>query len=80
MIPEPAHYSALIGKPTTVIWGSALLERIHPVGKNVQICVIPVPCRPCRQKGKVCSQGNNKCLENIGVELVLKSFFIALSK
>lgn len=70
----PAHYAALIGKPTTVIWGPGYLERIHPVGKNVQICVIEAKCRPCRQKGDVCKNGKNSCLENISVEMVMECF------
>jgi ADP-heptose:LPS heptosyltransferase len=70
----PAHYAALVGKPTTVIWGPGYLERIHPVGLNVQICVIEADCRPCRQKGDVCNKGKNSCLVDICVEMVMEHF------
>jgi ADP-heptose:LPS heptosyltransferase len=70
----PAHYAALIGKPTTVIWGPGYLERIHPIGKNVQICIIEANCRPCRQKGDVCKNGKNNCLVDISVDKVMEYF------
>lgn len=70
----PAHYAALIGKPTTVIWGPGFFERIHPKGKNVNFCISPVNCRPCRQKGKSCMAGNNSCLQNISVDMVMEIF------
>jgi ADP-heptose:LPS heptosyltransferase len=70
----PAHYAALTGKPTTVIWGPGYLERIHPVGKNVEICVIAADCRPCRQKGDVCKKGKSSCLIDISVKMVMEHF------
>lgn len=76
----PAHYAALIGKPTTVIWGPGYFERIHPVGENVQICILPSTCRPCRQKNSVCKKGANFCLIEISVEMVLEAFERTLLK
>lgn len=70
----PAHYSALIGKPSTVLWGGAPFERIHPVGKNVQFCKIDVDCRPCRHRGDTCLRGDNECLKKISVNDVLGIF------
>ncbi|HEX3019944.1 MAG TPA: glycosyltransferase family 9 protein [Chitinispirillaceae bacterium] len=70
----PAHFAALTGKPTTVIWGPGYFQRIHPVGKNVHFCILPVNCRPCRQKGDTCKAGNNICLQNITVEMVMEKF------
>ena len=76
----PAHYAALIGKPTTIIWGPGLFERIHARGKNVHFCIVPVNCRPCRQKGVTCQRGNNICLQNVTVEMVLEKFESSLNK
>ncbi len=70
----PAHYAALIGKPTLVVWGPGFLERIQPLGPKVTICSIPIACRPCRQKGNVCSKGINSCLEDLTVEKVWEAF------
>lgn len=70
----PAHYSALIGKPTTVIWGGALFERIHPIGIKVTYCKVDIECRPCRQKGDVCERGTTVCLNSITVNQVLSTF------
>lgn len=70
----PAHYAALLGKPVTVIWGPGYFERIHPIGKNVQFCMLPMTCRPCRQNGKTCKRGDNICLQDISVEMVIEKF------
>ncbi len=70
----PAHYASLVGKPATIIWGPGFFERIHPMGKNVHFCIVPVNCRPCRQKGPVCQRGENICLKEITVEMVLEKF------
>lgn len=69
----PAHYAALIGKPATVIWGPGFFERIHPVGTNVHFCISPADCRPCRQKGETCKNGESICLQNITTDMVIKS-------
>ncbi len=74
----PAHYAALIGKPSTIIWGPGLFERIHAMGKNVHFCIVPVDCRPCRQKGVTCERGDNYCLQNVTVEMVLEKFECSL--
>ena len=70
----PAHYAALIGKPTTVIWGPGFFERIHPKGKNVNFSILPIECRPCRQKGDTCKRGVNKCLQDNTLEMVIEKF------
>ena len=69
----PAHYAALIGKPTVVLWGPGNFERIRPLGRNVHIVKKEVPCRPCRQRGDVCSQKENVCLQSIGTEEVMEA-------
>lgn len=76
----PTHYAALIGKPTTIIWGPGFFERIHAKGKNVHFCIVPVNCRPCRQKGTACKRGNNVCLQSITAEMVLEKFECSLNK
>ena len=70
----PAHYASLIGKPTTVIWGPGFYERIRPLGENVNICITPAKCRPCRQKGEICQNGKADCLIGISPEMVLEKF------
>ena len=63
----PAHYAALLGKKTNVIWGPGNLDRIKPQGKNVSVIYQEIDCRPCRQKGDVCERGVNKCLIDIKI-------------
>ncbi|MGA2506205.1 MAG: glycosyltransferase family 9 protein [Chitinispirillaceae bacterium] len=70
----PAHYAALIGRPTFVLWGPANYERIRQVGRNVYIFKKEIPCRPCRQRGGSCPDGVNKCLQMIGAEEVMEKF------
>jgi ADP-heptose:LPS heptosyltransferase len=70
----PAHYAALIGKPTFVLWGPGNDERVRPLGDNVHIFKKEVPCRPCRQRGDVCARGENECLQQISVEEVTNKF------
>jgi ADP-heptose:LPS heptosyltransferase len=74
----PAHYSALIGKPTTVLWGGASFERIHPVGPNVTFCKVEIDCRPCRQKGDTCIRGENECLKKITTNDVINALSSSL--
>jgi ADP-heptose:LPS heptosyltransferase len=69
----PAHYAALTGKPTLVLWGPGYFERIHHRGANVQICMTQIDCRPCRQKGDICQRGKNECLLNISVSMAFDS-------
>jgi len=76
----PAHFAALIGKPTTIIWGPGFFERIHARGKNVHFCIVLVNCRPCRQKGTTCERKNNICLKSITVDMVLEKFECSLNK
>ena len=66
----PAHYAALIGKPTFVLWGPGNYDRIRPLGKNVHIFKKEIDCRPCRQRGETCGRGRNECLQKITVEEV----------
>jgi ADP-heptose:LPS heptosyltransferase len=68
----PAHYAALIGKPTFVLWGPGNFERIRPLGKNVHVFKKKIECRPCRQRGERCARGTNECLRQITVEEVAK--------
>ncbi|MBD3320656.1 MAG: hypothetical protein GF350_06135 [Chitinivibrionales bacterium] len=66
----PAHYAALIGKPTYVLWGPGYYERVRPLGTDVHIFIKPAACRPCRQRGDICSDGDNHCLRDIPVDEV----------
>jgi ADP-heptose:LPS heptosyltransferase len=70
----PAHYASLIGKATTVVWGPGYYERIRPLGENVNVCMIPAKCRPCRQKGENCQNGKPDCLIGISPEMVMEQF------
>lgn len=76
----PAHYASMIGKPTTVIWGPGFYERIRPLGANVNFCMIPVKCRPCRQRGENCQNGKPDCLIGISPEMVIEQFERTLNK
>jgi ADP-heptose:LPS heptosyltransferase len=71
----PAHLANLFGIPLTVIWGPGDLERISPLGPNVQILSVDIPCRPCRQyiHPVLCENGTNDCLQNISVDDVLQA-------
>jgi ADP-heptose:LPS heptosyltransferase len=69
----PAHYAALIGKPSFVLWGPGNFERIRPVGKEVHIFKKEIDCRPCRQRGEQCTRGENECLKRITVEEVFST-------
>jgi ADP-heptose:LPS heptosyltransferase len=70
----PAHYAALIGKPTFVLWGPGNYDRVRPLGRNVHIFRKEIACRPCRQRGETCTNGVNECLRMITVEEVIKEF------
>jgi len=70
----PAHYAALIGKPTFVLWGPDDDERIRPLGRNVHIFKKEIACRPCRQRGETCQKGTNECLRMISVDEVFEKF------
>jgi ADP-heptose:LPS heptosyltransferase len=66
----PAHYSALLGKKTNVLWGPGNLDRIKPVGNNVNVMFKEISCRPCRQKGEICERGVNQCLLDLTLDEV----------
>jgi ADP-heptose:LPS heptosyltransferase len=70
----PAHYAALIGRPTFVLWGPGNYDRIRPLGRDVHIFKKEIACRPCRQRGERCVRGANECLQMIGVEEVFEKF------
>lgn len=70
----PAHYASLIGKPTFVLWGPGNFERIRQIGRNVHIFKKEIACRPCRQRDAACPEGQNKCLQMIGVDEVVAAF------
>ncbi len=70
----PAHYAALIGKPTFVLWGPGNFERIRQVGRNVHFFKKEIECRPCRQRGEACPKHANQCLRMIGVDEVVRAF------
>jgi heptosyltransferase-2 len=70
----PAHYAALIGRPTFVLWGPGNYERVRPLGRNVHVFKKELPCRPCRQRGDRCIRGTNECLQMIGVDEVFETF------
>ncbi len=71
----PAHLANLFGKPLTVVWGPGDLERIRPLGPNVQIVSKEIPCRPCRQylHPERCENGTNDCLLTISVDDLLQA-------
>jgi ADP-heptose:LPS heptosyltransferase len=70
----PAHYAALIGRPTFVLWGPGNYDRVRPLGRDVHIIKKEIACRPCRQRGETCTNGINECLRMISVEVVMKKF------
>jgi ADP-heptose:LPS heptosyltransferase len=72
----PAHYAALIGKASFVLWGPGNFDRIHPVGSDVTIFKKDIECRPCRQVGALCQRGSNDCLKQIE----LAEVFTAIEK
>jgi ADP-heptose:LPS heptosyltransferase len=75
----PAHYAALIGKSTFVLWGPGDFERIRPLGSNVHIFKKDAACRPCRQRGEHCAQGESECLHAISVEEVVAEFSASIA-
>jgi len=50
-----------------VFWGPGDYHRIRPLGENVKIFKVDVPCRPCRQyvHEDRCERGENVCLRMI---------------
>ena len=70
----PAHYAALIGKPTFVLWGPGNFNRVRQIGRNVHIIKKEIACRPCRQRDAACPEGENKCLQMIGTDEVVAAF------
>ncbi len=69
-----SHLANLYHKPMTVIWGPGNLERVRPLGKNVQIILKDIDCRPCRQyvHPDRCERGENVCLQQISVDEVFE--------
>lgn len=76
----PAHYAALLSKPTFVLWGPGNFDRIHPVGADVTIFKKDINCRPCRQVGALCQRGSNDCLKWITVDEVAEKVEERLGK
>jgi len=70
----PAHYAALIGRPTFVLWGPGNYDRVRPLGRSVHVFKKEIACRPCRQRGETCINGVNECLRLISVEEVFEEF------
>ena len=76
------HISAALGVPLVAIFGPQSPKKFGPWGEKCRVIYKNLPCSPCKQKFfKECSpsiSGKPKCIEEIGVDEVLREVYRCL--
>lgn len=66
----PVHVAAAAGTPTITIFGPSDEKKYRPLGDKHEIVINELDCRPCGEHK--CPLGHHRCMEDIGVDDVLK--------
>ena len=64
-----AHVAAAVGTPVVSIFGSTSPEWTSPIGNENVVVYEKIDCSPCFDR--VCRFGHNRCLQNVGADVVL---------
>src|SRR5690606_41856016 len=67
------HVAAATSRPLVAIYGSSSPAMTPPLGEDVRIAEIDLPCRPCFQR--TCPLGHLGCLTGISPEMVERLIF-----
>lgn len=68
------HIAAALNKPLVAIYGSSSPAFTPPLGTEVQVVRLNLPCHPCFQR--VCPLGHLKCLNDLKPEQILMALEI----
>lgn len=74
----PMHITAALGVPTVAIFASTEPKLTGPLGPVVSVASSAVDCRPCFKRE--CDGRDYECMDDIGVEEVLKEALCFVSK
>lgn len=66
----PTHLAAAAGKPVVAIYGPTDENLLGPYGNQHITIVAPVPCRPCRRRGRAERCPHLRCLTEISSQQV----------
>jgi heptosyltransferase-2 len=62
------HLAGLLGTPVVGIFGSTRPSWTRPLGENVRIAAVALPCSPCFDR--TCRYGHYQCLHRVTVDSV----------
>jgi heptosyltransferase-2 len=71
------HVAAAVGRPLVAVYGSTSPGFTPPLGRQVQVAAIDLPCRPCFQRE--CPLGHLNCLVQLQPQQVTSALDTLLS-